>query len=192
MKKLLSLLLCTIIAFTCCSTSALSAAKLTEEGRAFAERYLKKHGYNVSSSSKTEDVNKEKVVYSPKSFTLSPEEQKKLKPLETKKTSNDVQNHPVTSNDANNVLTIGEIFYFLLMGILECWLGYLLLIIALIKKSDGFFLSGLIIQLICCFTNIHIVGKTVFTIVPLVLFIFVAGLIFIHITNEKEKQKQEQ
>lgn len=45
-------------------------------------------------------------------------------------------------------MAYGGLIYLIVMGILECWIGIILYIIAMVKKSNKLFVTGLIIQML--------------------------------------------
>lgn len=45
-------------------------------------------------------------------------------------------------------MAYGGLIYLIIMGILDCWIGIILYIIAMVNKSNKLFLTGLIIQML--------------------------------------------
>ena len=45
-------------------------------------------------------------------------------------------------------MAYGGLIYLIVMGILDCWIGIILYIVAIVNKSNKLFLTGLIIQML--------------------------------------------
>ena len=55
-------------------------------------------------------------------------------------------------------MAYGGLIYLIVMGILDCWIGIILYIIAMVNKSNKLFLTGLIIQMLL---NVgHLLGSS--------------------------------
>ena len=50
-------------------------------------------------------------------------------------------------------MNISILIYLIVFGIAECFIGIILYIIAMVKKSNKLFLTGLIVQGFLCFGN---------------------------------------
>ena len=74
-----------------------------------------------------------------------------------------------------------EMWYLLLMGFAEHWVGIIMVTVSLFKKSNTVFVLGFFFQLFLSFMTIHMYGQHIHTIVPLVAFIVYSGLVFFRI-----------
>ena len=83
-------------------------------------------------------------------------------------------------------MNAGALLYLIIMGILECWVGIILYIVAMVKKSNKLFLTGLVLQLFFCFGNLAGSGARIDGIAGLIFFIIFSGVTYIVVNWENK------
>ncbi|MBQ7108969.1 MAG: hypothetical protein IJN99_01250 [Clostridia bacterium] len=86
-------------------------------------------------------------------------------------------------------MAYGGLIYLIIMGILDCWIGIILYIIAMVNKSNKLFLTGLIIQMLLNVGNLlgssAISGVMVDAISSMVFFIIFSIITYLVINRRK-------
>lgn len=87
---------------------------------------------------------------------------------------------------------IGSILYLMLMGIFDTWLGMVILIVAMVKKSNKIFWVGTVIQVLFCLGNLRGAitgpGARIDSATALIFFIIFATVSYIVVNWEKSKK----
>lgn len=83
-------------------------------------------------------------------------------------------------------MTYGALIYLIVMGILDCWVGIILYIVAMVKKSNKLFLTGLILQMLFNFGNLAGSGVRVDAVSSMVFFL-IFSVITYFVVNRKNK-----
>ena len=70
------------------------------------------------------------------------------------------------------------LIYLIVMGILDCWVGIILYIAAMVKKSNKLFLTGLILQMLFNLGNLAGSGARVDTISSIIFFLVFSAITY--------------
>lgn len=82
-------------------------------------------------------------------------------------------------------MAYGTLIYLIVMGILDCWVGIILYIVAMVKKSNKLFLTGLILQMLFNFSNLAGSGARVDAISSIVFFLIFSVITYFVVNRKK-------
>ncbi|MBP3580421.1 MAG: hypothetical protein J6K12_04145 [Clostridia bacterium] len=86
-------------------------------------------------------------------------------------------------------MAYGGLIYLIVMGILDCWIGIILYIIAMVNKSNKLFLTGLIIQMLLNVGNLlgsSAIGSVMVDAISSMVFFIIFSVITYLVVNRKK------
>lgn len=86
-------------------------------------------------------------------------------------------------------MAYGGMIYLIVMGILDCWIGIILYIVAMVNKSNKLFLTGLIIQMLLNLGNLlgsATTGGLLVDAISSIVFFIIFSVITYFVVNRKK------
>ncbi len=86
-------------------------------------------------------------------------------------------------------MNIGSIIYLIIMGVLDCWVGIILYVIALKKKSKRLFIIGLIFQMLCNFGLMSSSNASIDSVTSVVFFLIFTVFVATKVYGKEKSSK---